>query len=260
MENSNQNNYVIQLTPVYLNTLNQRERARLRETLKHNRKWKHAFFGPETMDYRLLKLEFPDSEIFRFPDEFFTSTTTYSKLLLDVNFYKTFGEFESILITQLDSIVVNEIPDKIIHDYDYVGAPWITPFSIFSIKQRLVMTSRKPFRRFSYDIWVGNGGLSIRNIATTIEVLNDFFANQDRYPRIKLNIDLNEDVVLSFLMKKYGKRIPSLETSRTIFLEADSVGVSEVGKLLGFHALDRFNQDLEEKILSVNPLNDHLIS
>lgn len=252
MKNQKKQNMVIQLTPVYSDILTERERARLRETLKHNKEWDHAFFGPETMDYQHINKEFPDSSIIRFPDKYFKSTASYSQLLLDVNFYKTFQEFAYVLITQLDSIVVNEIPEELVQSYDYLGSPWAAPFSIFSIKQKLVMTNRKIFRRLRREIWVGNGGLSIRNVDATIHVLNCFFAKQEKFPRFRLNKNLNEDVVLSYIMDKYGKRIPTLEVSRTIFLEADSIGISEKGKILGFHALNRFNPELEDKILRIN--------
>lgn len=241
---------LILLTPVYKEELDQKEVARLRVTLLHNSKRKHAFFGPENMDYSCIEAKFPQSEIYKFPDRFFHSTQTYSELLVDISFYRTFEKYYAILITQPDSIVINEIPSELVRRYDYIGGSWEKPFSIFSIKQRLIITKSRTFRKISHQVWIGNGGLSLRNVGATIDVLQKFFKNQSRFASLKLNRGLNEDVVISFLMHKYFKRVPMRDAANRIFLEVEARNLSEFKTEIGFHGLAIYNPGLEEKILN----------
>ena len=238
------------LTPVYQKNMNRLEKARLRITLGNNQYWNHAFFGPEDLDYTRILAEFPSSTIFKFPDEYFTSTDSYSQLLLRPDFYQRFHPYTSILITQLDSIVVNRIPEQLIHEYDYVGAAWTRPFYIFSIRQKLFLTNNLLFRKFSEEVWIGNGGLSLRNLKATIEILEKFLQSQKKFPLLGLNRGLNEDVVISYLMHKYGKKLPSVDQAKSLFLEAASGMVMEVSNELGFHALEKFNPGLENRLLN----------
>ena len=237
------------LTPVYREDIGLREKARLQTTLENNNHWNHAFFGPENLDYAEILGNFPNSAVFKFPDRFFASTESYSQLLLSPDFYKRFFPYISILITQLDSIVVKRLSEQLVREYDYVGAAWAHPFYIFSIRQKLFLTNNAVFRKFSQEVWIGNGGLSLRNVRSTIEVLEKFLYSQKKIPLFGLNSGLNEDVVISYLMYKYGKKLPTLDQSASLFLEASSAVVKEVNKELGFHALEKFNPELENQLL-----------
>jgi len=240
----------IQLTPVYRNQISKNELQRLRITLSHNNKWKHGFFGPDSMDYSEISSKFPESMIFKFPDRYFISIRSYSELLLEVEYYQTFQDYKSILITQLDSIVVNEIPEYLIDDYDYVGAAWEKPFRIFSLNRRLILNNHWILRLISKEIVIGNGGLSIRNVKSTIEVLTKFYKTKKTFDIFELNSNLNEDVVISFLMHKYKKRIPTLLDSQKYFLESGARNIETFTNALGFHALEVFNPSLEARILN----------
>lgn len=237
------------LTPVYREELSPREKARLQTTIDNNYLWNHAFFGPENMKYTEILKDFPNSVVFKFPDRFFTSTDSYSQLLLRSDFYQRFKTYTSILITQLDSIVVREISVQLVQEYDYIGAAWAKPFHIFSVKQKIFLTSNVLLRKLSKEVWIGNGGLSLRNISTTVEVLEKFYFSQRKYPLLGPNRGLNEDVIISYLMCKYGKRMPTLEQSKSLFLEAASGEVTDIAKELGFHALEKFNPNLENRLL-----------
>lgn len=238
------------LTPVYRTEINPQEKARLRTTLENNDQWSHGFFGPENLDYTRILEDFPNSKVFKFPDKFFISTDSYSQLLLRPDFYQRFYLCTSILITQLDSIVVKRIPEQLIREYDYVGAAWARPFYIFSIRQKLFLTNRSVFRKFTEEVWIGNGGLSLRNVKSTVEILEKFLYSKKKIPKFGLNYGLNEDVVISYLMYKYGKKLPTPIQSKSLFLEASSASVTEVTDELGFHALEKFNPELENRLLS----------
>jgi hypothetical protein len=247
-------NELLQLTPVYRDLMNNRERTRLHVTLNSNKIWKHAFFGPESLDYSKIQSEFPISAVFKFPDRYFKSRNAYSELMLDPDFYRTFIDYDSILITQLDSIVVNEISKNLIKSFDYVGAPWEKPFWIFSIGRRLVLVSSRLIRPICKQVWVGNGGLSVRNVKTAIDVLTRFQPKRGTPVFLKLNRDLNEDVIISFLMHKYGKRIPSLSEASALFMESGAQYLSEMKEVIGFHALEIYNPNLEEEIINSHDL------
>ncbi len=83
-----------------------------------------------------------------------------------------------------------------------------------------------------------------------IEVLTKFQSGRKVTALFELNQDLNEDVVISYLMQRYGKRIPSLHEAEHLFIEAGAKHMKDIGSGLGFHALEVYNPLLEERILS----------
>lgn len=91
-----------------------------------------------------------------FPDAFFSSRASYSKLLLSADFYHRFKAWEWILIFQLDAIVAaGNLAPWLDQPIDYVGAPWLKEIT-------------RPELGFSR---VGNGGLSLRRTCSFIRVL-----------------------------------------------------------------------------------------
>lgn len=92
-----------------------------------------------------------------FPDRYFRSTRTYSRLLLSVDFYSRFRKHEYMLIHQTDAMVFrDELLDWAEKSYDYVGAPWFAGDCAGDDNSM---------------VGVGNGGLSLRRIQTFIDVL-----------------------------------------------------------------------------------------
>lgn len=61
----------------------------------------------------------------RFADAFFTSVDSYNSLMLSLEFYDRFLEFEYILLYQLDAwVFTDELAAWCARGYNYVGAPW----------------------------------------------------------------------------------------------------------------------------------------
>lgn len=105
---------------------------------------------PET-----LRIDMPGFSVQRFNDSFFRNTFTYSKLLLTSEFYRTFADYEFILIYQLDALVFSDQLLKwCAKGWDYIGAPWL--------KCRDV--------DFVSEATVGNGGFSLRRIDSFLKV------------------------------------------------------------------------------------------
>jgi hypothetical protein len=93
-----------------------------------------------------------------FSSSHFESTNSYSRLLLTTEFYNAFVEYEFILIAQPDAIVLSDdLKAWCDKGWDYIGAPWAKNFKThFGIEFE----------------GVGNGGFSLRNVASALRVLN----------------------------------------------------------------------------------------
>lgn len=92
-----------------------------------------------------------------FDKKYFDGLLSYNKLLLSEMFYKNYESYDFILITQLDVYVFrDELEYWCNKNYDYIGAPW---FDRFRTKHEDGKLKK-----------VGNGGFSLRKIASFIDV------------------------------------------------------------------------------------------
>ncbi|MCB0395446.1 MAG: hypothetical protein KDD36_02255 [Flavobacteriales bacterium] len=90
-----------------------------------------------------------------FDPSYFESISGYNRLMLSLDFYNAFRSFDFMLIHQLDAYVFrDELGFWCDQGFDYIGAPWIT--------------------KDGDELWrVGNGGFSLRNIPSFINVLDN---------------------------------------------------------------------------------------
>lgn len=89
----------------------------------------------------------------KFADKWFCSVDTYNHLMLQSEFYRRFTEYDYILLYQLDAWVFKDDLDNwCTRGYSYVGAPF------FNDRGEMF-----PF--------VGNGGFSLRRVASFIALL-----------------------------------------------------------------------------------------
>lgn len=92
-----------------------------------------------------------------FPNSYFQSVQSYSHMMLMSSFYQRFQSFEYMLVYQLDAFVFSDQLMKFCQmGYDYIGAPW--PY--WFVEHHPVKKSH-----------VGNGGFSLRKIASACRVL-----------------------------------------------------------------------------------------
>ena len=137
-----------------------------------------CLIAPVSMDVSSY-LAYGDFLVERFPDAYFTGTVTYSRLLLTTSFYERFSAFDYLLIYQLDAFVFR---DELTHfcalGYDYYGAPWPLMLACHRVARNAV----------------GNGGLSLRHVAHTIQLLHKYHEviECDWWPSLTLAI--GEDV------------------------------------------------------------------
>ena len=111
---------------------------------------------PENLDTSFYSKKYQFTEFIQFNDKYFESTASYSKLLLNPEFYKVFeSDYEFMLIYQPDAWVFRDELDYWCNvGYDFIGAPHIYQ---------------------NYE-WVhagncGNGGFSLRRISWMISEL-----------------------------------------------------------------------------------------
>jgi hypothetical protein len=248
------------ITPVYQQTLQGAERRRLLITIHNNPHAEHIFVSPKILNIERIQKEFPKSRWIRFPNHHFESINSYSKLLLLSSFYKYFTEYEYIVISQLDAVLIRELTDEVFKDYDYVGAAWMDELNAFSIGNRIFLNNGKykflPNRSFS----VGNGGLSIRKTSSLITITEKIQNPTLKMLGLGTNIGLNEDVVLSYFAMKYGFSVPDRTEASQIFIEQFRPEPFDLWSVYGYHAIEKmyplFEREIFQKYLLLRIIDD----
>lgn len=114
----------------------------------------------------------------RFESAYFDGIQGYNRLMMSELFYKRFATYEYMLIYQLDAFLFrNDLADWCDKGYDYVGAPWLVKHKyegwgkcllwLRSLPRKL---QGKPFLAIDFANKVGNGGLSLRKVASFMQV------------------------------------------------------------------------------------------
>lgn len=165
--------------PVY-KTLNEIEYSCFKQAVLMTNGYKKVFVAPSSFKLNDSYRDLIDLEIIRFPDSFFSGIEGYNRLMLSDIFYRSFSDYEYILIHQSDAYLFRpDLKHWCDMGYDYVGAPWFKPHKLkktklynFIFKYLPFLSSPKATRRHSLYNNVGNGGLSLRKIDTFAKVLN----------------------------------------------------------------------------------------
>lgn len=144
----------------------------------------------------------------RFHPSFFAGRIGYNRLMLNREFYSRFKTSEYVLICQTDAALLR---DDIDHwcslAFDYIGAPWLPAFADikgFNIIRRAVFWLRKEwakkrggFHPVTLKWKVGNGGLSLRKVATMLRVIGNHEKELTEIAVRSNNSEFFEDVVWS---------------------------------------------------------------
>lgn len=157
------------VVPAYREKLLETELISLNQLLKVLDSYDIFFVCDKKLDAEYIK----GKKAIHFPSKFFESIEGYNNLMLSMEFYESFSEYQYILVYQLDAFVFS---DKLGYfcnlNYDYIGAPWLA-------SQCVEIENKKK------SIYVGNGGLSLRNVTSCKKLLNDckqlpsFIYNED---------------------------------------------------------------------------------
>ena len=158
------NDKVCIVTPFHKSDLSDNEKLSLKTIQKHFKNEKKFL-----VTFHDNKIDFPNFERVNFNKNFFENIQGYNNLCTSSEFYRSFLNFEYMLICQLDVIVLkNNLSEFMSRKISYIGAP----------------TGKKsPFDRSRKKLWgrryFCNGGFSLRKISDFISVLE---SSKVRYP------------------------------------------------------------------------------
>ena len=159
-------NYIT-VIPAYQTNLTENERYALLQ-LRRLKLENPTLVCPNHLDITQYELLLPDLRVERFDAVHFSSLAQYSLFVASPLFYHRFiDQYEWMLMHQLDAFLLeNKVQFFTSLGYDYFGAPWKIGF-----ENPLFLLNRPVLKNFFPRIHVGNGGLSLRNIPQTLDLL-----------------------------------------------------------------------------------------
>lgn len=203
------NSSAVVCIPIYKNRLSIFEQVSLAQARKIFKDFDLYFLAPESLsyDYGVLGEGVPT---FRFDNRFFVSNLTYSELMLDPYLYNQFSHYDYMLLYQLDAFAFsNRLLEFCKMGYDYIGAP--------------VERYAKDWKAVGCNI--GNGGFSLRKIASMIRILEQKEYIYARKPKEwKENRFLScEDVFFAFCstMPELNFHVPNFRIAMDFAVEVD---------------------------------------
>lgn len=155
--------------------------------------------GPEGMNFSKYEKKIKSANIYLSPC-FFGTISRYNRLMLSLEFYRHFDNYDYILIHHLDAFVFKDsLNDWCKMNFDYIGPVWLNTeypsikmlyrvvplFDLITIIIKKIFVVRKNI--------TGNGGLSLRKVSTFIRVLEKYRKKAERW-------QYNEDLFFSFIM------------------------------------------------------------
>lgn len=235
--------------PIYQKVLSPFEDISLKQCLKVLGNYPVYFVKGNSLDADYLKnyTQTPSFELFE--DSFFESTTSYNRLMIDLDFYARFKKYKFILIYQLDAFVFQDnLKYWCEKDYDYIGAPKLKLNNWLDFKNNKI--SSKPITLATPLL---NGGLSLRKvkpITQFLKIFHFFFSK----------LITNEDTLFSvyhrreFLMRPFIKlpqwfeALPfAFEQNPTICFEVNNNELP-----FGCHAWERYDKAFWREMFKEN--------
>lgn len=205
--------------PIYTLNFSQVELLALRRTLQVLAAHDVAFVKPQSLDVSNLPhlLGLPQSwTIESFPDYFFAGRKGYNRLMMSADLYERFLAWDYMLVVQADVLIFDDqLMDWCLRGYDYVGAPWLPDARAvtgFYPLHRLAWGARKAWAKLSggfhttnLKYHVGNGGFSLRRIATMHDIASKHRDDIERILSQKKGPEGFEDVFWSVTAPKLAQ-------------------------------------------------------
>ena len=172
-------NLVKVVIPVYREFFGELEEKSFLQCCKILKDYEIVIVHPEGLNFSYLQQKNSAITTESFPKHYFNSIDGYNELLLKPLFYERFSNSEYILIYQLDAFVFkNELEVWCNKGYDYIGSPWIaTPIDSLGMKIfdkiARIFWSRKKKERQQIFYKVGNGGFSLRKVASHLAIVKE---------------------------------------------------------------------------------------
>lgn len=160
------------IIPYYHNDLSITEQISYEQCKKVLHSFPIIFVIPE--GFQMVLREFPEKwDIVEVPARWMTDVAAYNQMMLNKSFYQLFTNYHFILVYQLDAYVFSDrLLEFCEYDYDYIGAPWIEGKFELEFADKGIL-------------YVGNGGFSLRKVASCLKQLDQETLGQVSY---------NEDV------------------------------------------------------------------
>ena len=233
----------------FLNAAEVRSFAQCKLVLGENEDYEIVLFGPERLDEKYYQEiwkryccfgtdddKIPTIRIVKFQDRCFESRLSYSHLLSSKEFYRNFTDFKYILIYQLDAWVFSdELGKWCDYEYDLVGAPWC---------HLCRLGKDGDCSKYRSSQFVGNGGLSLRNVESFIDKLP-----YETFDEAMYNESITEDIYVS-MIREFLR--PSCMEACRFSVETNAKKLIEKvngGNLpFGFHGLQVYDGELFEKL------------
>ncbi len=106
-----------------------------------------------------VEIPHEDFMVRRFDSSFFGSVRAHMNLLVSSIFYKTFQDYQFILIYHLDALIFSDqLKEWCARDFDYIAPPWIK-------------YPGAPYEGLPIENKIGNGGFSLRKVSSLQRVL-----------------------------------------------------------------------------------------
>lgn len=171
-------NKAIIIVPIYKTDLDDNEMLSLKRTVKMLGQHPFSITCPNHLDVTPLHdvLKSVQYTINRFDDAYFKGISGYNKLMLSEVFYNSFSAYEYLLICQTDVFVFEDKLDYWCNKgYDYIGAPWIASKQTFVTRLLLKLSNavKKKKKSDAHFFKVGNGGFSLRKVATMQRIVSE---------------------------------------------------------------------------------------
>ena len=184
-------NLVAVVIPVYRAGMSAYEQVSFGQCLRVLGHYPIVLVKPHRLDLDALVVNHPTMSTLSFDDAYFENVAGYNRLLMSEAFYEAFDRFQYILIHQLDAFIVrDELREWCAKDYDYIGAPHVTP--------RHLRSKGRGGHRLALRKVLMNGGFSLRKVSACrrfLWIFNRFYGtwkgNEDglfslHYPRLYL--------------------------------------------------------------------------
>lgn len=237
--------------PIYKNTLSLLVKQALAHNLNMIGTTPCYFIAPERLNVQYYNKNFGKIPVLRFPDKFFKNTKTYNKLMLLPSFYKCFERYRYICICQTDVLLLRKIDyliDLAGKGYDYWGAPWypLHKIRLYKFKSKCMESFWRKHAR-AYIIKVGNGGLSLRNVKKSLQLLN-------HHPFMRRIWNQNEDYFFAVLGKYFEPQfeIAPHGEAKKFSLETNMKRIIKENGVIpyGVHAWEKFYPQLLEEVMA----------
>ncbi|MBE6174005.1 MAG: hypothetical protein E7147_00485 [Rikenellaceae bacterium] len=186
--------------PIY-RELTSLERASLQQTSRVLAAYPIEVLYPEGMDIEALVGGVASLECRAVSEEWLgrrNGIAGYNRMCLSEEFYAMYADYDYILICHTDAwIFRDELQEWCERDYDCVAAPWLRRpiYNLPLVKQYMAWRAKratKPTRQILYGK-VGNGGLSLRKVASFMRVCREEKATIDCFNAESHHL-YNEDV------------------------------------------------------------------